>query len=117
MNAINESKIKKALGISELNENDKAIIERVETLGMLMGGAETINPQILAVLAVVFDLKYMQEEVDEVEEVEEAPRIPVIDYTAMLKRDLVEMCVGAGLDADGKRDDLIARLVNHDNGV
>ena len=114
MNAINESKIKKALGISELNENDKAIIERVETLGMLMGGAETINPQILAVLAVVFDLKYMQEEVDEVEE---APRIPVIDYTAMLKRDLVEMCVGAGLDADGKRDDLIARLVNHDNGV
>ena len=41
---------------------------------------------------------------------------PVVDYTSFLKAELIAQCEERGLDASGNKDDLIARLVNDDNG-
>jgi len=55
-------------------------------------------------------------EEDEVEE-EDVEEELSIDYTSKLKSELKDMCVARGLSNRGNRDDLIAALVNNDNGI
>lgn len=38
-------------------------------------------------------------------------------YEALLKKDLVELCVELGLDASGNKADLVGRLNEHDAAV
>lgn len=47
--------------------------------------------------------------------VEEAEEEDPVDYTSFNKKELIKLCKERKLDTIGKRDDLIARLVNHDN--
>lgn len=81
-----------------------------------------------------------EEEVSETDETKEIPIVPVdevveahdeahderaklenpidndVDYTAFRKSELKDMCKERSLPVSGNRDDLIARLVNYDNG-
>lgn len=117
MNPTTKNKLHKAMNVPwerDLPKNVVKVVEEVEAMSERIGGAEVLHPQVLALAVALVGTNTqggILKKIFGTKPVEEDP----VDYLAFKKAELIEMCKEREIDPDGKKDDLVAKLVAYDN--
>lgn len=116
MNLTTKTKLHKAMGIpleNPLPEITVQVVEAVEEMSLKIGGADVLHPQVLALAVALAGTNTEKGLLSKIFGAKPENEIK-IDYTSLLKKQLIEMCEKRDLPTDGNKDDLVSRLVASD---